>query len=75
MYGHYRHWPNGSVITTTRYGLVGPDSNAGGGRGRDFPDPSQPAPKLTQPPIKWVQYLFHESKAAAAWRSPPIPFW
>ena len=30
--------------------------------------------RLNQPPIKWVPGLFPDSKAAGAWRSPPIPF-
>jgi hypothetical protein len=35
--------------------------------GRDFPDPSGPAPRPTQPPVQRVLGLFSGSKAAGAW--------
>jgi len=51
-----------SVDTETRYGLNG--SGLGRRWGRDFPHPSRPAPRPTQPPFLW-------GKAAGGWRWPP----
>ena len=41
-----------SVGTATRYGLDGPGIESQWGR--DFPHPSRPALRPTQPPIQWV---------------------
>ena len=44
-----------SVGIATRYGLDGPDIEFPWGR--DFPHPSRPALRPTQPPIQWVPGL------------------
>jgi hypothetical protein len=40
--------------------------------GRDFPHPSRPALRPTQPLIQWISGL-SRGKAAGAWRWPPTP--
>jgi hypothetical protein len=60
-----------AVGIATRYGLEGLGIESRWGR--DFLHPSRPALGPTQPPIKWVLSLFPVSKAAGAWRWPPIP--
>ena len=41
--------------------------------GRDFSHLSRPALRPTQPPIKWVPFLFSGVKAARLWVCPPTP--
>jgi hypothetical protein len=53
------------VGIATRYGLDGPGIESRWGR--DFPYPSSPALRSTQPPIQWVLGLFPGGKAAGAW--------
>jgi hypothetical protein len=53
------------VGTVTRYGLDGPGIESRWGR--DFPHPSIPALRPTQPPINLVQSLFPGRKAVGAW--------
>ena len=60
---HYLHFQNGIA---TRYGLEG--SGIEPRWEQDFPHPSRPALRSTQPPIQWVPGLFLGGKAAAAWR-------
>ena len=55
-----------SVGIATRYGLDGPGIESRWGR--DFPHPSRPALRPTQPPIQWVPGLFAGGKAAGVWR-------
>ena len=51
-----RRWSrDSSVGITTRYGLDGPEIESQWRR--DFPHPSRPALRPTQPPIKWVPGL------------------
>jgi hypothetical protein len=50
----------------TRYWLDGPGIEYRWGQG--FPNPSRPALRPTQLPVKWVRGVFPVSKAAVAWR-------
>jgi hypothetical protein len=54
-----------SVGIATRYGLDGPGIESRWGR--DFSQPSRPAPGPTQPPVQWVLGLFSGGKAAGTW--------
>jgi hypothetical protein len=57
-----------SVGIATRYGL---DSSGFEPRlGRNFPHPSRPVPRPTQPPTERVPGLFHGGKVAGAWSWP-----
>ena len=49
---------DGVVGIATRYGLEGPGIESR--LGRDFPHLFRPAPRHTQPPIKWVPGLSRE---------------
>ena len=57
--------------TVTRYGLESPGIEYR--CGRDFPHPSEPPPRLKQPPVQCVPGVLCEGKAAEAWRLPPTP--
>jgi hypothetical protein len=46
--------PGSSLGIVTDYGLDGPGSNPGG---EEIFRPSRPAPRATQPPVKWVPGL------------------
>ena len=50
----HKGWDS-SVGIATRYGLDGPGIESRWGR--DFPHPSRPALRPTQPPVQWVQGL------------------
>ena len=52
------------VGVATRYGMDGSEFEPQWGQ--DFPYPSRPAPRPTQPLIKWVPSLFSGGKAAGA---------
>jgi hypothetical protein len=41
--------------------------------GRDSSDPSRPAPRPSQPPVKWVTSSFPRGKVAGAWCVSPTP--
>ena len=56
---------DGSVGIATRYGLNGPGIESRWGR--DFPHPSRPALRPTQPPVQWVPGL------SGGWCLPPTP--
>ena len=60
-----------SVGIATLYGLERPGIESRWGR--EFPHPSRPALRPTQPPIQWVLDLFSGGKAAEALRWPPTP--
>jgi len=51
-----------SVGITTRYGLDGPGIEFGWRR--DFPHPSRPSLRSTQPPIQWVPASFPGEKGS-----------
>jgi len=51
---------DGSVATSTCYGLEGPGTEFRWSR--DFPHPYRPALRTTQPPIQCVKGLFHGIK-------------
>jgi hypothetical protein len=53
-----------SVGIVTRYGLDGQGMESR--LGRDFPHPSRPALRPTQPPTQWVPGLFPGGKATDA---------
>ena len=55
-----------SVSIVTRYGPEGPGIESRWRR--DFPHPTRPVLRPTQPPIQWVPGLFTRGKAAGAWR-------
>jgi hypothetical protein len=58
--------PGSSVGIATRYGLDGPGIESQWGR--VFLHPSTPTVGPTQPPVKWVLFLFPGVKAAGACR-------
>ena len=59
------------VGIATHCGLDGPGIESQWGR--DFPHPSRPPLRPTQPAVWWVPGLFSKSKVARAWNCPPIP--
>ena len=63
VHGVGRH---GVVGIATRYGLVSPGIEARWGW--DFPHPSRPTLRPTQPLVQWVPGFFPGGKAAGAWR-------
>ena len=56
----------------TRYGLEGSEFKLRWGE--DFPHPSSPGLRPTQPPTQWVPCLFLEGRAAESWRWPLTPY-
>jgi hypothetical protein len=69
---HMKTGPDSFVGTATRLGPDGPGFEFR--RGRDFLDPSRPAPRLTQPLAMGIGYL-SQGKAAGAWRWTHTPFY
>jgi hypothetical protein len=66
LHQHQRLDRGNPVGTATRYRLDGPGIESLWRR--DFPQPSNPTPKPTEPPVQWVPRLFPGDKAAGAWR-------
>jgi len=68
----FRGWDVGrgsSVGIATRYGLDGPGIESRWRR--DFPHPSRPALRPTQPPIQWVPGLSRGKRPGLALNTPP----
>ena len=57
-----RQGQDSSVGIATRYGLDGPGIESR--RGEDYPHPSRPALRFTQPPIQWIPGSFPSVKAS-----------
>ena len=66
---HFVVGRDGSVGIATRYGQDGHGISSCWDR--DFSQPSRPALRLTQAPIKWVPGPLAGGKAAGAWFRPP----
>jgi len=62
-----------SVGIATRYGLGGPGIESRWGGGRDFPHPSRPALRPTQPPIQSVPVSFPTVKRPGRGVDHPLP--
>jgi hypothetical protein len=61
------------VGIATRYGLDSPGLKSW--RGRDFPDPSRPSPRSTQPLVQWVavDHPIPRSAGSSMGRAVPLP--
>ena len=69
--GHIKGGRDSSVGIATRYGLD--DLEIEPRWGQDFSDPSSPALRLTQPPVKWIPALFPEGKRPGRGADHPLP--